>query len=77
MINKINKPLTRFIKKEERERTQINNLTLYLQELQEHQHTNHRVSRRKEKIMIRAELNYILQKQFKGSMNPGAGSLKR
>ena len=36
------------------------------------------VSRRKEIIKIRAELNVTeTEKQFKGSMNPGAASLKR
>ena len=36
-----------------------------------------RVSRRKEIIKIRAELNDIETKKTKGSMNPEAGSLKR
>ena len=57
---------------------QINSLTLYLQELEEQQQRKPRVSRKKEIIKVRAELNGIrLKEQFKGSINPGAGSLKR
>ena len=41
------------------EKCQINNLTLYLQELEEQHKTKPRVSRRKEIIKIRAELNDI------------------
>ena len=56
---------------------QINNITLYLQELEEQQQMEPRVSRRKEIIKIRAELNDIeMKKQFHVSINPGAGSLK-
>ena len=39
------------------ETLQINNLTLHLQELEKQQQTKPRVSRRKERIKIRAELN--------------------
>ena len=57
---------------------QTNNLTLHLQELEEQQQRQPRVSRRKEITKIRADLNYVESKtQFSGSMNPGAGSLKR
>ena len=57
---------------------QTNNLTLRLQELKEQQQRQLSTSRRKEITKIRAELNDIETKaQFKGSMNPGAGSLKR
>ena len=57
---------------------QVNNLTLHLQELEEQQQRQPRVSRRKEISNIRAELKGIrLKEQFKGSINPGAGSLKR
>ena len=38
---------------------QINNLTLHLQELEKQQQTKPRVSRGKEIIKIRAELNHI------------------
>ena len=57
---------------------QINNLTLHLQELEEQQQTKPRVSRRKETIKIRAELNtQKLKEKFKASINPGAGYFKR
>ena len=57
---------------------QINSLNLHLQELEEQQQTKPRESRRKEIIKIRAELKtQRLKKQFKGSMNPRADSLKR
>ena len=57
---------------------QINNLTLHLQELQEQPQRQPRASRRKEIIKIRAELNDTETKgTLKGSINPGAGSLKR
>ena len=56
---------------------QINNLTLHLQELEEQQ-TKPRGSRRKEITKISAELTtQRLKQQYKGSINPGAGSLKR
>ena len=45
-------------------RTQINNLTLYLQELEDQQQTKPIVSRRKEIIKIRAELNDIDTKRI-------------
>ena len=41
------------------EKSQINNLTLHLQELEEQQQTKPRESRRKEIIKIRVELNDI------------------
>ena len=60
------------------EKSQIKNLTLHLQELQKQQQTKLRASRRKEIIKIRAELNDTETKgTLKGSINPGAGSLKR
>ena len=59
------------------EKSQINNLTLHLKEL-EKQPKKARMSRRKKIIKIRAELNHIeTKKQFKGSVNLEAGSLKR
>ena len=45
------------------EKSQINNLTLHLQELEEQQQTKPRASRRKEIIKIRAELNDIETKR--------------
>ena len=44
-----------YIKKQEK--NQINNLTLYLKQLQKEEMKNPRVSRRKEIIKIRAEIN--------------------
>ena len=44
-----------YLKKQEK--SQINNLTLYLKQLEEEQMKNPRVSRRKEIIKIRAEIN--------------------
>ena len=59
------------------ETLQINNLTLHLQELEEQQQTKVRASRRKEITKIRAELNDIKRNRtIKGSINPGADSLK-
>ena len=54
---------------------QTNNLKLHLQELEEQQQRQPRASRREEITKIRTESNDIETKaQFKGSMNPGAGS---
>ena len=44
-----------FLKKQEK--SQINNLTLHLKELEKEEQTKSTVSRRKEIIMIRAEIN--------------------
>ena len=41
------------------EKSEINNLTLYLKELEEEEQTKPKVSRRKEIIKIRAEINEI------------------
>ena len=60
------------------EKPQINNLTLHLKELEEQQQTKPRVSRNKEIIKIRSELNgKETKRQCRGPMNPGPGSLKR
>ena len=42
---------------QEQEKSQINNLTLHLKQLQQEEMKNPRVSRRKEFIKIRAEIN--------------------
>ena len=44
-----------YLKKQEK--SQINNLTLYLKQLEKEEMTNPRVSRRKEIFKIRAEIN--------------------
>ena len=50
-----------YLKKQEK--SQINNLTLYLKDLEKEQQTKPRVSRRKEIIKIRAEINKIESKK--------------
>ena len=45
------------------QKNQINNLTLYLKQLQKEEMKNPRVSRRKEIIKIRAEINANKQKR--------------
>ena len=47
--------LQAYLKK--KEKSQINNLTLHLKQLEKEEMKNHRVSRRKEIIIIRAEIN--------------------
>ena len=65
-----------FLKKEEK--SQINNLTHHLNELKKEEQTKPKVSRRKEIIKIREEINKIdIQKTIKKSIKPRAGSLKR
>ena len=50
-----------YLKKEEK--SQINNLTLHLKELEKEEPTKPKVSRRKEIINIRAEINEIERKK--------------
>ena len=50
-----------YLKKQEK--SQINNLTLYLKELEKEEQTKPKVSRRKETIKIRAETNEIETKK--------------
>ena len=45
------------------EKSQINNLTLHLKELEKEEQTKPKVIRRKETIKIRAEINEIERKQ--------------
>ena len=45
------------------EKSQINNSTLYLKQLEKEEQTKHKVSRRKEIIKIRAEINEIQTKK--------------
>ena len=45
------------------EKSQINNLTLHLKELEKEEQTKHKVSRRTEIIKIRAEINELETKQ--------------
>ena len=54
-INKIDRPLARLIKKQ-KEKSQINNLTLHIKQLEKEEIKNPRVSRKKEILKIRAEI---------------------
>ena len=65
-----------YLKKQEK--SQTNNLTLHLKELEKEEQTKPRVSRRKEIILIRAEINEIEIKKTKAKINKTkVGSLRR
>ena len=65
-----------FLKKEEK--SQIENLIQHLNELEKEEQTKPKVSRRKEIIKIREEINKIeIKKNRKKSTKPRASSLKR
>ena len=66
-----------FLKREEK--FQINNLTHHLNELEKEEPTKPKVSRRKEIIKIKEEINKIeiLKNNRKKSIKPRTGSLKR
>ena len=51
------------------EKSQINNLTLHLKELENEEQTKPKVSRRKEIIKIRAEINEIETKETIAKVN--------
>ena len=60
------------------EKAQINKLTLHLKQFKREEQTRPKVSRRKEIIKIRAEINEIeTKKTIKRSMKRKAGALKR
>jgi hypothetical protein len=62
------------------ERSQINDLMLYLKLLEKQEQANPKTSRRREIIKIRAKINEIetnKQKKYKESMKQKAGSLKK
>ena len=61
---------------QETRKTQINKLTLHLKQLEREEQIRPKVSRRKEIIKIRAEINEIEIKPQKRSMKRKAGSLK-
>ena len=64
-----------YLKKQEK--SQINNLTLHLKELEKEEQTEPKVSRRKEIIKIRAEINEIGTKKTIAKINKtNAGSLR-
>ena len=56
-----------YLKKQEK--SQINSLTLHLKELEKEEQTKHKVSRRKEIINIRAEINEIETKKTIANIN--------
>ena len=65
-----------YLKKQEK--SQINNLTLHIKQLEKEEMKNPRVSRRKEITKIRAEINAKETKEtIAKSTKPKAGSLKR
>ena len=51
------------------EKSQINNLTLHLKELEKEEQTKPKVSRRKQSIKIRAEINEIEKKKTIAKIN--------
>ena len=59
-------------------KSQVNNLTLHLKQLEKEEMKNHRVSRRKEILKIRAEINAKETKEIivKSNKAKKAGSLK-
>ena len=56
-----------YVKKQEK--SQINNLTLHLKQLEKEKQTKPKVSRRKEMIKIRAEINEIETKKTRAKIN--------
>ena len=61
-----------------KKKSQINNLTLRLNQLQKEEMKNPRVSRRKEIFKIRAEIHAKeTERQWQKSTKPKAGSLRR
>ena len=64
-----------YLKKQEK--SQINNLTLHLKQLQKEEIKNPRVSRRKEILKIRAEINAKETKETIAKIKPKASSLER
>ena len=64
-----------YLKKQEK--SQVNNQTLHLKQLEKEEMKNPRVSRRKEILKIRAEINVKETKETVAKINkPKAGSLK-
>ena len=65
-----------YLKKQEK--SQINNLTLHLKELEKEEQTKPKVSRRKEIVKIRAEINEIETKKTIAKINKTkTGSLRK
>ena len=68
------KAIQAYLKKQEKNK--INNLTLHLKQLEKEETKNPRVSRRKEIIKIRAEINEKETKETTAKINK-TGSLRR
>ena len=68
-------PIKSYLKKQEE--SQIKNLTLHLKEPEKVKQTKPKVSRRKEIIKIRSEINEIETKQQQRSIKLKAGSLRK
>ena len=64
-----------YLRKEEK--VQINNLTLRLKHLEKEEQAKPKISRMKEIIMIRTEINDMETKELKRSMKPKVDSWKR
>ena len=70
------KAIQAYLKKQEK--SQVNNLTLHLKQLEKEEMKNPKVSRRKEILKIRAEINAKKQKRTsQKSTKPKAGSWRR
>ena len=66
-----------YLKKQQQQKSQINNLTLHLKQLEKEEMKNPRVSRRKEILKIRAEINAKETKEMIAKINKAkAGSLR-
>ena len=63
---------TRMVKKQEK--SQLNNLTVHLKQLEKEEQTKPKVSRRKETTNIKAEINETETKQLQRSMKLKASS---
>ena len=59
------------------EGSQINNLKAHLKVLEKEEHTKPKISRRKEIVKIRPEINEMEKKRIEKLMKPRACSLKR
>ena len=61
------------LNEEEAEKSQINNLTLHLKQLEKEEMKNPRVSRRKEVLKLRAEINAKETKEIIAKINKTKG----
>ena len=67
-------PVQSYLKKQEK--SQVNNLTLHLKELEKEEQTKPKVSRRKEIINTRAEMNEIEMKKTIAKINKTSINIK-